>query len=73
MTATGGYVTVLGPVTVGGTGTLPRAGRVEDGTTCLDTEEVEIRQQRSVALGVATVEHAGHRLTLLDTPGRVRR
>jgi elongation factor G len=42
---------------------------VEDGTTCLDTEEVEIRQQRSVSLGVATVEHAGHRLTLLDTPG----
>ena len=27
-------------------GALPRAGRVEDGTTCLDTEEVEIRQQR---------------------------
>jgi elongation factor G len=50
-------------------GALPRLGRVEDGTTCLDTEEVEIRQQRSVSLGVATVEHAGHRLTLLDTPG----
>ena len=30
---------------------------------------MEIRQQRSVSLGVATVEHAGHRLTLLDTPG----
>ena len=50
-------------------GALPRAGRVEDGTTCLDTEDVEIRQQRSVSLGVATVEHAGHRITLLDTPG----
>ncbi|MCW2579411.1 MAG: small GTP-binding protein, partial [Blastococcus sp.] len=36
---------------------------------CLDTEAVEIRQQRSVSLGVATVEHAGHRITLLDTPG----
>src|SRR5688500_9457103 len=44
-------------------------GRIEEGTTCLDTEEVEIRQQRSVSLGVATVEHAGHRITLLDTPG----
>src|SRR3954465_11805680 len=53
----------------GGGGTLPRGGRVEDGTTCLDTEEVEIRQQRSVSLGVASVEYAGHRLTLLDTPG----
>ncbi|MCW2530990.1 MAG: small GTP-binding protein [Blastococcus sp.] len=51
------------------TGALPRAGRVEDGTTSLDTEEVEIRQQRSVSLGVATVEYDGHRITLLDTPG----
>lgn len=51
------------------TGALPRAGRVDDGTTCLDTEDVEIRQRRSVSLGVATVEHAGHRITLLDTPG----
>src|SRR5688500_2233336 len=50
-------------------GALPRAGRVEDGTTCLDTEGVELRQQRSVSLGVATFEHADHRITLLDTPG----
>jgi elongation factor G len=50
-------------------GALPRAGRVEDGTTCLDTEEVEVRQQHSVSLAAATVEHAGHRVTLLDTPG----
>ena len=50
-------------------GAIPRAGRVEEGTTCLDTDDVEIRQQRSVSLGVATVEHRGHRLTLLDTPG----
>src|SRR3954453_1927373 len=50
-------------------GALPRAGRVEDGTTALDTDEVEIRQQRSVSLGVATIEHEGHRITLLDTPG----
>jgi elongation factor G len=50
-------------------GALPRPGRVEDGTTCLDSEDVEVRQRRSVSLSVATVEHAGHRLTLLDTPG----
>ncbi|UOY02565.1 elongation factor G-like protein EF-G2 [Blastococcus sp. PRF04-17] len=50
-------------------GALPRAGRVEDGTTCLDNEEVEIRQQRSVSLGVASIEHAGHKINLLDTPG----
>src|SRR3954451_6962886 len=61
--------TTLAEALLVATGALPRAGRIEDGTTCLDNEEVEIRQQRSVSLGVATVEHAGHRLTLLDTPG----
>ena len=61
--------TTLAEALLVATGALPRAGRVEDGTTCLDSEEVEVRQQRSVGLGVATVEHAGHRITLLDTPG----
>ncbi|MGY1725125.1 elongation factor G-like protein EF-G2 [Blastococcus sp. SYSU DS0533] len=61
--------TTLAEALLVATGAIPRAGRVEEGTTCLDTEEVEIRQQRSVALGVATVEHDGHRITLLDTPG----
>src|SRR3978361_2186113 len=61
--------TTLAEALLVATGAVPRAGRVEEGTTCLDTEAVEVRQQRSVSLGVATVEHAGHRLTLLDTPG----
>ncbi|MGY1753264.1 elongation factor G-like protein EF-G2 [Blastococcus sp. SYSU D01042] len=61
--------TTLAEALLVATGALPRAGRVEDGTTCLDTEDVEVRQRRSVSLGVATVEHAGHRITLLDTPG----
>jgi elongation factor G len=61
--------TTLAEALLVATGALPRAGRVEDGTTALDTEEVEVRQQRSVSLGVATIEHAGHRITLLDTPG----
>jgi elongation factor G len=61
--------TTLAEAILVATGALTRAGRVEDGTTCLDTEEVEVRQQRSVSLGVATVEHAGHRISLLDTPG----
>jgi elongation factor G len=61
--------TTLAEALLVATGALTRAGRIEDGTTCLDTEAVEIRQQRSVSLGVATVEHAGHRITLLDTPG----
>ncbi|TFV46219.1 elongation factor G-like protein EF-G2 [Blastococcus sp. TF02A-35] len=61
--------TTLAEALLAATGAVGRAGRVEDGTTCLDTEDVEVRQQRSVSLGVATVEHAGHRITLLDTPG----
>src|SRR4029450_4381350 len=61
--------TTLAEALLVATGALPRAGRIEDGTTALDTEEGEVRQQRSVSLGVATIEHAGHRVTLLDTPG----
>jgi elongation factor G len=61
--------TTLAEALLVATGALPRAGRVEDGSTCLDTEEVEVRQQRSVSLGVATIEHSGHRITILDTPG----
>jgi elongation factor G len=61
--------TTLAEALVVATGALTRAGRVEDGTTCLDTDEVEVRLQHSVTLHAATVEHADHRITLLDTPG----
>ena len=61
--------TTLAEALVVATGALNRAGRIEDGTTCLDTDEVEVRLQHSVTLHAATIEHAGHRITLLDTPG----
>jgi elongation factor G len=51
------------------TGTIQRAGRVEDGTTVSDYDEVEVRQQRSVNLAVAPVVHSGIKINLLDTPG----
>jgi elongation factor G len=51
------------------TGTIQRAGRVEDGTTVTDFDEVEVRQQRSVNLALAPVMHAGIKVNLLDTPG----
>src|SRR5438067_3793849 len=51
------------------TGTIPRPGRVEDGSTISDFDEAEIRQQRSISLTVAPFEHAGIKVNLLDTPG----
>jgi elongation factor G len=51
------------------TGTIPRAGRVEDGSTVSDHDEAEVRQQRSVSLVVAPFEHAGVKVNLLDSPG----
>jgi elongation factor G len=51
------------------TGTIPRAGRVEDGTTVSDYDDAEVRQQRSVSLAVAPLEHDGIKVNILDTPG----
>ncbi|WP_432922682.1 elongation factor G-like protein EF-G2 [Microbispora sp. CA-135349] len=51
------------------TGTVQRPGRVEDGTTVSDFDEVEVRQQRSVNLSVAPVVRNGIKINFLDTPG----
>ncbi|WP_406272933.1 elongation factor G-like protein EF-G2 [Nocardia sp. NBC_00881] len=46
-----------------------RAGRVEDGTSLSDYDEIEHRQHRSVQLSVVPVAWAGMKINLLDTPG----
>jgi elongation factor G len=51
------------------TGAIQRAGRVEDGTTVSDYDDVEVRQQRSVNLSLAPLTWAGIKVNLLDTPG----
>jgi elongation factor G len=51
------------------TGTIQRTGRVEEGTTVCDFDEIEMRQQRSVNLTLAPISHGGIKVNLLDTPG----
>ncbi|MGA5126444.1 elongation factor G-like protein EF-G2 [Streptomyces pseudogriseolus] len=50
-------------------GAVNRAGRVEDGGTLSDYDEIEHRQQRSVQLSLVPVEWNGIKVNLLDTPG----
>jgi elongation factor G len=51
------------------TGAISRAGRVEDGTTVSDHEDVEHRMGRSVSLSVASTMHGPYKINLIDTPG----
>ena len=44
-------------------------GSVVDGTTVCDCDEAEISQQRSVGLALASLEHDGIKVNLIDTPG----
>ncbi|MDQ0487073.1 elongation factor G [Streptomyces thermodiastaticus] len=50
-------------------GAVNRAGRVEDGGTVSDYDEIEHRQQRSVQLSLVPAEWNGIKVNLLDTPG----
>ena len=61
--------TTLVEALLAATGTIQRTGRVEEGTTVSDFDEIEVRQQRSVNLTLAPIMHAGIKVNLLDTPG----
>lgn len=50
-------------------GAVNRAGRVEDGGTVSDYDEIEHRQQRSVQLSLVPLEWDGIKVNVLDTPG----
>lgn len=50
-------------------GAVNRAGRVEDGGTVSDYDDIEHRQQRSVQLSLVPLEWDGIKVNLLDTPG----
>jgi elongation factor G len=61
--------TTLAEALLVATGTIPRPGHVEDGTTVSDFDQAEIRQQRSISLTLTPFEHDGVKVNLLDTPG----
>jgi elongation factor G len=61
--------TTLVEALLGHTGTVQRLGRIEDGSTVSDFDEVEIRQQRSVNLTLAPITVGAITVNLLDTPG----
>ena len=51
------------------TGAVSRLGKVDDGTTVLDFEPEEQKRKQSLSLGVATLNHDGYEINLIDTPG----
>ncbi|MGZ6953525.1 MAG: elongation factor G [Acidimicrobiia bacterium] len=50
-------------------GTIPRMGRVEDGTTVCDFDPEAAKRNLSVSLAVAPLEFDGHKINVIDTPG----
>ena len=50
-------------------GAIPRAGRVDDGSTVSDTEPEEVKRKISLALAVAPVEWEGHQVQPHRHPG----
>ena len=65
----GGGKTTLAEHLLFQAGAIPRLGRVDDGTAHLDFEPEEQKRHESLSLAVATFEHDGTRITLVDTPG----
>jgi elongation factor G len=48
---------------------INRMGSVNEGTTVSDFDEEEHRRELSLSTSVVPVEHSGHKINLLDTPG----
>ena len=65
----GGGKTTLAEQLLFRAGAVQRLGRVDDGTAHLDFEPEEQKRKESLSLAVATFEHDGTRITLVDTPG----
>jgi elongation factor G len=61
--------TTLAEALLYATGTVARMGSTDAGTATTDFEPEEVRRRISIGLGVASVEHNGNKVNLIDTPG----
>ncbi|MQA24904.1 MAG: elongation factor G-like protein EF-G2 [Micromonosporaceae bacterium] len=61
--------TTLVETLLASTGVISRAGSIPDGTTTCDHDPAAVKQQRSVSLACAPLEHDGVKINLLDSPG----
>jgi elongation factor G len=50
-------------------GTIQTAGTIERGTTVSDHDPMERERQHSLGTSIASIEHAGAHIHLIDTPG----
>jgi elongation factor G len=50
-------------------GTIPRQGRTEDGTTVCDFEPEEVKRHISASLALAPFIHDDFKINIIDTPG----
>src|SRR6476469_9866297 len=65
----GGGKTTLAEHLLFQAGAIQRLGKVDAGSAHLDYEPEEQKRQQTLSLAVATFEHDGTRITLVDTPG----
>lgn len=66
---TGTGKTTLAEQMLARTGAVTRTGRSGDAAAHLDADPEEQQRHLSLALHLVALEHADHRITLLDTPG----
>ncbi|GAB3588968.1 elongation factor G-like protein EF-G2 [Angustibacter peucedani] len=66
---TGAGKTTLAESLLLATGAVTRLGSVQDGTTVTDFDEQARKQHRSVGVAVASTQHQGVKLNVIDTPG----
>ncbi len=61
--------TTLAEALLFGCGSIKRLGRVDDGNSMMDYDELEIDRKVTVSLAVGTADWKKTHITLLDTPG----